>query len=132
MFVKMDAHKILNTRKVFAVIGVSNDESKYGFEVYNILKEYNYMVYPVNPKYNNIAGDRCFPSIDSIPEAPEVIIIVLSPSNTAKIIDGLAEFKNSVFWLPPGCWTEEVTEKLKNNGLQFIYDICPVGKLKGF
>lgn len=132
MSTEMNAREILNTRKAFAVIGVSNDESKYGFEVYNILKEHNYIVYPVNPKYNDIAGDICFPSINSVPVAPEVVIIVLSPSNTEKIIDGLTEFKNSVFWLPPGCWSEEATEKLRNNGLQFIYDVCPVGKLKGF
>lgn len=132
MSVEMNALEILNTRKVFAVIGVSNDESKYGFEVYSKLKEHDYMVYPVNPKYNDIAGDMCFPSINSIPEALEVVIIVLSPPNTAKIIDEFVGFNNSVFWLPPGCWSEEVTEKLRNNGLQFIYDVCPVGKLKGF
>jgi len=132
MFVEMNAREILNTRKEFAVIGVSNDESKYGFEVYKILKEHNFMVYPVNPKYNDIAGDRCFPSINSIPEAPEVVIIVLSPPNTSKIIDEFIGFKNSIFRLPPGCWSEEVTEKLKNKGLQFIYDVCPVGKLNGF
>jgi predicted CoA-binding protein len=132
MSVEMNALEILNTRKVFAVIGVSNDDSKYGFEVYNILKEHNYKVYPVNPKYNDISGNRCYPSVNSIPEAPEVIIIVLSPSNTAKIIDSFLEFKNSVFWLPPGCWSEEANGKLRKNGMNFIYDVCPVGRLKGF
>lgn len=128
----MNALEILHTRKVFAVIGVSQDETKYGFEVFNILTESGYKVYAVNPRYDEIAGQKCFNSIDLLPVIPEVIVIVLSPQNTLKIIDSLLEFKDSVFWLPPGCWSEEATEKLRNNGLQFIYDVCPVGKLKGF
>ena len=128
----MNALEILNTRKVFAVIGVSQYETKYGFEVFNILAQNGYEVYPVNPRYDEIAGQKCFSSIDTLPVIPEVIIIVLSPPNALKIIDSLLEFKDSVFWLPPGCWSEEVIEKLNKNRLRFIYDECPVGKLKGF
>jgi len=128
----MDANEILKTKKIFAVTGVSQDESKYGFEVFNTLIEHKYKTYPINPKYNEIAGHKCFPSIDSLPEVPEVLIVVLAPHNTGKIIESLMKYKDTILWLPPGCWSEEVIDKLNQSGLKYIYGVCPVGKLKGF
>ena len=128
----MDANEILKTKKIFAVTGVSQDESKYGFEVFNTLIEHKYKAYAINPKYNEIAGHKCFPSITSLPEEPEVLIVVLSPQNTGKIIESLVKYKDMILWLPPGCWSEEVIDKLNHSGLKYIYDECPVGKLKGF
>lgn len=128
----MDAAEILNTRKTFAVIGASADESKYGYEVFKILTEHNYKVYPVNPRYDEIDGKKCFSVIDSLPVIPEVIVIILSPQNSVGILDTLAGYKNSVLWLPPDCWSEKVIEKLNESELKFIYNECPVGKLKGF
>lgn len=128
----MNPNEILKTKKTFAVIGVSQDVLKYGFEVFNTLIEHNYKAYPVNPKYDEIAGHKCFSSIDTLPEEPEVLIIVLSPQNTGKIIEGLVKYKDMIFWLPPGCWSGEVIDKLNQSGLKYIYDECPVGKLKGF
>ena len=127
----MDANEILKTKKIFAVTGVSQDESKYGFEVFNTLIEHKYKTYPINPKYNEIAGHKCFPLITSLPEEPEVLIVVLSPQNTMKIIENLINYKDLIFWLPSGCWSEEVIDKLNQSGLKYIYDECPVGKLKG-
>jgi len=128
----MDANEILKTKKIFAVTGVSQDESKYGFEVFNTLIEHKYKTYPINPKYNEIAGHKCFPSIDSLPEEPQVLIVVLSPQNTGKIVETLVKYKNIILWLPPECWSDEVIGKLNQSGLEYIYDVCPVGKLKGF
>jgi len=128
----MDANEILKTKKTYAVIGVSQDESKYGYEVFHILADNHYKVYPVNPKYTEIDGIHCFPSVSALPEEPEVIIIVLAPHNTLKTIENLVPFKKTVFWLPPECWSDEALNKLNQSGLTYIYDICPVGKLKGF
>lgn len=128
----MNANEILRTKKIFAVTGVSQDESKYGFEVFRTLIEYKYRTYPINPKYNEIMGHKCFPSINALPEEPEVLIVVLAPQNTYKIVESLIQNKNMIFWLPPGCWSEEAIDKLNQSGSKYIYDVCPVGKLKGF
>lgn len=43
------ALEILRTRKSFAVLGVSRDPSRYGHEVFEVLRK-DYTVYPINPK----------------------------------------------------------------------------------
>jgi len=39
----------LNRKNVFAVVGASRDPGKYGYKVYDDLKNAGYQVYPVNP-----------------------------------------------------------------------------------
>jgi predicted CoA-binding protein len=128
----MDANEILKNKKIFAVIGVPQDELKYGFELFHTLLEHNYRVYPINPKYPEISGHKCYPSLDELPEKPEVIVAVLAPQNTFKIIDQVAKIPDAIFWIPPGSWSDEVIEKCNQLNIKYIYDTCPVGALKGF
>ncbi|MGB9721490.1 MAG: CoA-binding protein [bacterium] len=128
----MDAGEVLKNKKIFAVIGVPQDEFKYGFEVFHTLVEHNYKVYPINPKYDEIAGHKCFPSLDALPEKPEVIVFILAPQNTLKVLDQATENKDAIFWIPPGSWSEEVINKCNQLGLRYLYDVCPVGELKKF
>ena len=31
-------------------------------------------IYPINPKYPEILGQRCYPSVEYLPEAPDVVV----------------------------------------------------------
>jgi len=123
------AKEILETKKVFAVIGVTQDEAKYGYEVFHTLKEFGYKTYPLNPKYEEIAGNKCYTSLKDLPESPEVIVLALAPQNTEKILDGITRRDAKIVWMPPGCWSERAVEKCRQNSMDLIYDVCPVGTL---
>ncbi|MGQ9702374.1 MAG: CoA-binding protein [bacterium] len=126
----LGANEILETKKTFAVIGVPQDEFKYGYELFTTLIEHKFTVYPINPKYEEIKGHKCFPDINALPEIPEVVIAVLAPQNTLKILDQVAKIKDVVLWIPPGSWSDEVLNKCELLGIKYFYDVCPVGVLK--
>ncbi len=46
-------------------------------------------VYPVNPKYAEVAGLKCYPSAADLPEAPDLVVIVTPPETVPGLI---AEF----------------------------------------
>jgi len=52
--------EFLDKRNVFAVVGVSRDPEKYCNKVYCDLKSGGYTVFAINPKIDEIMGDRCF------------------------------------------------------------------------
>jgi predicted CoA-binding protein len=108
---------------------VSQNTSKYGYEVFHTLKEAGYKTYPVNPKYEEIGGLRCYPSLADLPENPEVLVLALAPANTEKMIERLTKAQIEMLWLPPGCWSDAAIEKCKQKNIPFIYDVCPVGTL---
>jgi acetyltransferase len=65
------------------VIGASNDGDSVGAKLTeNVLSGgFAGPVYLVNPKHRRIAGQDAFPSIDDLPEAPDLAVIATLPTH---------------------------------------------------
>jgi len=48
-------------------------------------------VYPINPKYPQLAGRRCFASLGDLPEAPDVVALCVSADNMLEHMRALAD-----------------------------------------
>lgn len=127
---EMTADEILTTKNSFAVIGATPNKERYGYEVFEILHSSGYQVFPINPKYAEIDGIACYPSLQELKQKPEVAITALAPANTEQVIDTIKELGIETVWMPPGCWSETAVKKCQQLQLDFIYDECPVGILK--
>jgi len=70
--------RLLNPRGI-AVIGASSDLSRPGGQTIRVLTERGYAggIYPVNPKYENVAEHRCYASVDRVPDPCDVAVIAL-------------------------------------------------------
>ncbi|MBN1376609.1 MAG: CoA-binding protein [Dehalococcoidia bacterium] len=64
-----------------ALIGASNDPSKWGFRILNniIIGGYQGRVYPVNPTQQEILGKKVYKRLADIPEVPDYAVIVVPP-----------------------------------------------------
>jgi len=71
-----------------AIVGAS-PRLQYGGRFLNNLIEtkYNGRLYPVNPKYEEIMGVRCYPDISSLPEAPDLAGIIVPAERTMPILE---------------------------------------------
>jgi len=67
--------RLLAPRSV-AVVGASPRPGSFGVWTVQNLAGFQGQVYPVNPKYPEIAGRRCYPSLAALPEVPDCAIIV--------------------------------------------------------
>jgi acyl-CoA synthetase (NDP forming) len=88
----MDAiTRLLRPRSV-AVVGASADPSKTSGRPVAYLKKHGFtgQVYPVNPRYDSIAGLSCYPDIKSLPEAPDVGIVLLGAERAHEAVRELA------------------------------------------
>ncbi len=72
-----------------AVIGAAREEGKVGHEVFDNVVESGFSgpVYPVNPKAAAIHGHKCYPSVEELPEAPELAVIVVPSSLVPGVVD---------------------------------------------
>lgn len=66
-----------------AVIGASTDPRKRGYQVLRALRDSGYAgpVYPVNPKGGEIQGFPVYPTVDAIPDVPD-LALVCTPAAT--------------------------------------------------
>lgn len=99
----MTAEEILNVKKSFAVIGATPNKERYGYEEFEILHTNGYQVFPINPKYTEIDGVTCYPSLTELKMPPDVVLTALAPANTEQLIDGVKALGIETIWMPPGC-----------------------------
>ena len=61
-----------------AIVGQSDDASKAAGRPLKLLRQMGYAgrVYPVNPRRETVLGERAWPSLAALPEAPEHVHIV--------------------------------------------------------
>ena len=85
----LDLKKLFQPRSV-ALIGVSNEQNKLSGRPFRFFREYGYAgnVYPVNPKYQEIAGVPCFTKLSDIPGEVDLALITLP---AAAVPEALAE-----------------------------------------
>ena len=88
----MDAiSRLLQPRSV-AVIGASADASKTAGRPVSYLLKHGYAgaIYPVNPKVERIGELACYPDVASLPEAPDVGIVLLGAERAHLAVRELA------------------------------------------
>lgn len=107
-------------KKVWAVVGANQDTDKYGNKIYKKLKSRGYKVYAVNPMYDIVEGDKCYPNLKELPEIPEVIEMVVSPKRGKPVIEEAAELGVKNVWLQPGTYDDELMAMIKEKGMNGI------------
>ena len=84
----MDLHSLLNPESV-ALIGVSRDPSRIGGRILKYLKQHGYggKILPVNPKYEEIGGEKCYPGLASIPCEIDVALIAVPEESVPSVLE---------------------------------------------
>lgn len=120
----MNPNDFLNKKNRIAVIGVSSDQKKWGRRIYEELKSVGFDVYPINPKHRKINGNVCYPTLNALPEKPDVVITVVPPKVTEQIIKECKNLGIGKVWMQPGSESEESINFCKNNNIKVIYNVC--------
>ncbi len=103
-----------------AVVGASQDRTKYGNKVVRALLRDDRRVFPVNPKERTIEGQPCFPDLASLPEPVHGISIVTPPAVTEKIIEQAAAAGIKHVWMQPGAESAVALRRAEELGLVAI------------
>ncbi|MBS1218550.1 MAG: CoA-binding domain protein [Proteobacteria bacterium] len=76
-----------------AIIGASQDLVTISGQPLKHLLSHGYKgkLYPINPKYQEIAGVKCWPSLAALPETPELALILVNASRVADMLTACGE-----------------------------------------
>jgi predicted CoA-binding protein len=108
----------------WAVVGVSEDRSKYGNKIYRDLRDAGYTVFAVNPKLSTVEGDPCYASIKDLPEIPDVVDLVVPPAVSLKTVEDCLAAGAKRIWFQPGSESDEAVKKAQDGGMEVVYDAC--------
>ncbi len=77
-----------------AVLGASSVPGKIGNVILDSLANHEYRgrIYPINPNHREIMGIKCYPDVQSLPEIPELLVVVVDLERMPVIMDEIKPF----------------------------------------
>ena len=114
-----------------ALVGASNDKSKFGNRIYRDLKNKGYNVVPINPKDEKIEGDKAYTSIEMMEDLPDIVNFVVPPPIAMKVAQNAVELGIEYLWFQPGSESGEIEDWLKNtDGIKYLINACIMVKTR--
>ncbi|HEY2552496.1 MAG TPA: acetate--CoA ligase family protein [Streptosporangiaceae bacterium] len=76
-----------------AIIGASGSPHTLSARPLRILKQHGYpgTLYPVNPRYAELGGLTCYPDVGSLPEPPDLALVLVSAAAVPGVLDQCGE-----------------------------------------
>lgn len=108
----------------YAIVGASNNKDKYGFKVLSDLLEAGFRVVPINPKETEILGRKTYPSLSECREKIDVVVFVVPPKITEKVLEEVLKLEIKNVWMQPGSESEEAIKICEKNNINLIQNAC--------
>ncbi len=116
-------------KKTWAVVGATAKKDKYGYKVWKKLEQHGYDVYPINPNYEEIDGQKCYKSLKELPKKPDVINFIIPPAAILGMLPMAKEIGVEYLWCQPGAANEEVVLKAEKLGFYIAHNVCVLVEL---
>lgn len=120
---KQSIEEFLAPKKI-AIAGVSGNSKKFGYTIFNELRQKGFDVCPINPKIEEIDGLKAYKSVVEIPNDYEKLYIVTPKSETDAIIKQAAEKGIKHVWVQQMSNTKETAQIAKDNNIDLIDKEC--------
>ena len=119
-----DLRRILTDYKRVAIVGLSADWSRPSNFAAKYLLDHGFEVVPVNPKYDEILGQKCYADLRDIPTPVDVVDLFQRVERIPPFVDQAIEIGAKVVWMQLGIIHEEAAQKARDAGLEVVMDRC--------
>jgi uncharacterized protein len=116
--------EILHSSRTIAVVGLSGKRFRPSYGVAEYLQKVGYRIIPVNPHESHVLGEKCYPDLDSIPDAIDIVDIFRRPEFVPEIVEAAIRKGAKVVWMQEGVVHEEAAARAEAAGLKVVMDRC--------
>jgi len=107
-----------------ALVGASRNPKKFGYTAFKELKDKGMKIIPVNPKADEILGEKSYQSVKLLPPEVQSIIVFTKKDQTASVIREAKEKGIKQIWIQQMADSKEALDELKGSGIKFITGEC--------
>ena len=119
-----DRLRIIREAKSVALVGVSANPIRSSNFVASYLIRTPLTSYPVNPRYDEVLGLRCYPSLRDLPEVPDIVDVFRREDQIPSVVDEAIEVGARVVWFQLGLRHDEAAATAIDAGLEVVQDRC--------
>ena len=103
----------MQSRKVVAVIGASNNREKFGNKAVRAFRDEGHTVIPINPHEREIEGLRSYASVLDVPGPIDMATFYVPPEIGERVIDEVAKKQIPEVWLNPGAESDALLARAR-------------------
>ncbi len=115
---------ILRNARTIAVVGASTDPYRDSNMIAQFLIKCGYEIFPVNPKYDEVLGRKCYPSVASIDKQIDIVDVFRRSEYLEDAAKDAIAAKAGVLWMQLGIENIEAARYAAASGLQVIMNRC--------
>jgi predicted CoA-binding protein len=89
-----------------------------------LIAETSYELYFVNPSATEILGRPCWPTLDSLPEAPDIVDVFRRQEDLGTVTDEAIAAGAGTVWFQLGLRDDVASQRAHDKGLNAVADRC--------
>ncbi len=119
--------EILESVKTIAMVGASNDKTKFSYGVLRVLHETGYEILPVNPKpgVTEIRGIKVFRDLEDIDTPVDMVDVFRPKEELYGIAEKAIAIGARVLWGQIGVFDDRAARLAEEAGLKVVMNRCP-------
>ena len=116
--------RILKENHVIAMVGLSANWYRPSFFAAKYMLDHGYRVIPVNPAYQEVLGQKCYPSLKDIPEKVDIVDCFRKSEEIVPLAEDAISIGAKALWMQIGVVNEAAADKARKAGLDVVMDRC--------
>jgi uncharacterized protein len=116
--------RILRECRTVAIVGLSDQWHRPSNFVAKYLQQHGYRVIPVNPRYTEVLGERCFASLADIAEPVHMVDVFRRTEDVLPIAQEAIRIGAKCLWQQIGVMNREAAALAQAAGLDAVMDRC--------
>jgi predicted CoA-binding protein len=116
--------RVLHNANTIAIVGLSPNELRASYFVGYYLKRHGYQVIPVNPREQEILGEKSYKSLLEVPTPVDIVNVFRAPDALPAIAEEAVKIRAGSLWCQFGVINEEGARIAEAGGVTVIMDRC--------
>lgn len=122
----LERKALLDRTTSIAIVGASSNPARASNFVatYLMSSSADYKVFLVNPRETEILGQPVYPSLDALPETPDMVDVFRRSEDLPAVAEEAMAVGANSFWAQLGLWSAEAATLCTEAGLDVVMDRC--------
>ncbi len=105
---------------VVAVLGASPRPDRYAHKAMQMLGDYGHRAVPINPAFDEILGEKCYPAIADVPDEIDTVTLYLQKARSDPLIGEIIEASPRRVIMNPGAENEDLAVEAREHGIEVV------------
>jgi hypothetical protein len=103
-----------------AILGASPKPERYAYKAFQMLRDYGHRPVPINPAFDEMLGEKCYPTITDAPQPIDTVTLYLGEARSNPLIDEIIASKPRRIIMNPGAENPALAEKAEDAGIEVV------------